>query len=164
MRKKRPGDYAALQMELGRVYFGCYEGGSEAAKQCFRNALAEAGIWFEGREMAEAMEVVLGDEWGGVRIGAWRVLEEAAVREAEESGDGVFAASVCKAAAAEIALSADRYEEAGADPEMLKEVVQIAESMADEAESGRIRVPDRLREELRAAAESAGRIVNGSAR
>ena len=164
MRRKRPGDYAALQMELGRVYFGCYEGGSEAAKQCFRNALAEAGIWFEGREMAEAMEVVLGDEWGGVRIGAWRVLEEAAVREAEESGDGVFAASVCKAAAAEIALSADRYEEAGADPEMLKEVVQIAESMADEAESGRIRVPDRLREELRAAAESAGRIVNGSAR
>jgi serine/threonine-protein kinase len=164
MRRKRPGDYAALQMELGRVYFGCYEGGSEAAKQCFRNALAEAGIWFEGRKMAEAMEIVLGDEWGGERIVAWRVLEEKAVREAEMGGDGVFAASVCKAAAAEIALSADRYEEAGADPEILKEVVQIAERFVEEAESGRIRVPDRLREELRTAAESAGRIVNSSAR
>ena len=71
---------------------------------------------------------------------------------------------MCKAAAAEIALSADRYEEAGADPEILKEVVQIAERFVEEAESGRIRVPDRLREELRTAAESAGRIVNSSAR
>ena len=49
MRKKRPGDYAALQMELGKAYFACYEGGREAAKQCFRNALAEGGIWFGDR-------------------------------------------------------------------------------------------------------------------
>ena len=164
MRKKRPGDYAALQMELGKVYFACYEGGREAAKQCFRNALAEGGIWFGDREMAEAMEVVLGEEWTGERIGAWRVLEETAEREAEMSGNGVFAAAVCKAAAVEIALFADRYEEAGADPETVKEVVQIAGSFVDEAESGRIRVPDRLLEELRTAVDSAARIVNNSAR
>lgn len=164
MRKKRPGDYAALQMELGKVYFACYEGGREAAKQCFRNALAEGGIWFGDREMAEAMEVVLGEEWTGERIGAWRVLEETAEREAEMSGNGVFAAAVCKAAAVEIALFSDRYEEAGADPEKLKEVVQIAGSFADEAESGRIRVPDRLLEELRTAVDSAARIVNSPAR
>lgn len=164
MRKKRPGDYAALQMELGKVYFACYEGGREAAKQCFRNALAEGGIWFGDREMAEAMEVVLGEEWTGERIGAWRVLEETAEREAEMSGNGVFAAAVCKAAAVEIALFADRYEEAGADPEKLKEVVQIAGSFVDEAESGRIRVPDRLLEELRTAVDSAARIVNSSVR
>ena len=164
MRKKRPGDYAALQMELGKVYFACYEGGREAAKQCFRNALAEGGIWFGDREMAEAMEVVLGEEWTGERIGAWRVLEETAEREAEMSGNGVFAAAVCKTAAVEIALFADRYEEAGADPEKLKEVVQIAGSFVDEAESGRIRVPDRLLEELRTAVDSAARIVNSSVR
>lgn len=164
MRKKRPGDYAALQMELGKVYFACYEGGREAAKQCFRNALSEGGIWFGDREMAEAMEVVLGEEWTGERIGAWRVLEETAEREAEMSGNGVFAAAVCKTAAVEIALFADRYEEAGADPEKLKEVVQIAGSFVDEAESGRIRVPDRLLEELRTAVDSAARIVNSPAR
>ena len=164
MRKKRPGDYAALQMELGKVYFACYEGGREAAKQCFRNALSEGGIWFGDREMAEAMEVVLGEEWTGERIGAWRVLEETAEREAEMSGDGVFAAAVCKTAAVEIALFADRYEEAGADPEKLKEVVQIAGSFVDEAESGRIRVPDRLLGELRTAVDSAARIVNSSVR
>ena len=164
MRKKRPGDYAALQMELGKVYFACYEGGREAAKQCFRNALSEGGIWFGDREMAEAMEVVLGEEWTGERIGAWRVLEETAEREAEMSGNGVFAAAVCKTAAVEIALFADRYEEAGADPEKLKEVVQIAGSFVDEAESGRIRVPDRLLGELRTAVDSAARIVNSPAR
>ena len=164
MRKKRPGDYAALQMELGKVYFACYEGGREAAKQCFRNALSEGGIWFVDREMAEAMEVVLGEEWTGERIGAWRVLEETAEREAEMSGNGVFAAAVCKTAAVEIALFADRYEEAGADPEKLKEVVQIAGSFVDEAESGRIRVPDRLLGELRTAVDSAARIVNSPAR
>ncbi|MBQ9049830.1 MAG: hypothetical protein IJ126_04385, partial [Lachnospiraceae bacterium] len=164
MRKKSLGNYAELQMELGKVYFACYEGGKETARQCFRNALEAAGLWFGDREMAEAMEVVLGEEWTGERIGAWRVLEETAEREAEMSGNGVFAAAVCKAAAVEIALFADRYEEAGADPEKLKEVVQIAGSFVDEAESGRIRVPDRLLEELRTAVDSAARIVNSSVR
>ena len=164
MRKKRPGDYAALQMELGKVYFACYEGGREAAKQCFRNALAEGGIWFGDREMAEAMEVVLGEEWSGERIVAWRVLEETAEREAEMIGNGVFAAAVCKAAAVEIALSEDRYREAGTDMKMVKEVVENAERFMENAESGRIYVPERLQGELRTAVRSAARVVRSWAK
>lgn len=162
MRKKRPGDYAEFSLELGKVYFACYEGGKEAARLCFRNALAEAGLWFSGREMAEAMEIVLGEEWRAERIDAWRELEEISMREAEMIGNGVFAAAVCKAAAAEIALSADRYREAGADMEMVKEVVQNAESFMENTENGRIYVPKRLQEELRTAVGSAARAVNGS--
>ena len=160
MRKKSPGNYAELQMELGKVYFACYEGGKEAARLCFRNALAEGGIWFDGREMAEAMEVVLGEEWSRERIEAWRELEEISMGEAEMSGNGVFAAAVCKAAAAEIALSEDRYREAGTDMEMVKEVVENAESFMEKAESGRIYVPERLLGELRTAVRSAARAVN----
>ena len=160
MRKKRPGDYAAFSVELGKAYFACYEGGKEAAKQCFRNALTEGGIWFGDREMAEVMEVVLGEEWSRERIEAWRELQEISVREAEMSGNGVFAAAVCKAAAAEIALSADRCREAGTDMEMAKEVVENAESFMENAESGRVYVPERLQEELRTAVRSAARAVN----
>ncbi len=164
MRKKRPGDYAVLQMELGKVYFACYEGGREAAKQCFRNALAEGGIWFGDREMAEAMEVVLGEEWSGERIVAWRVLEETAEQEAEMIGNGVFASAVCKAAAVEIALSEDRYRGAGTDMEMVKEVVENAERFMENAESGRIYVPERLQGELRTAVRSAARVVRSWAK
>ena len=164
MRKKRPGDYAAFSVELGKAYFACYEGGKEAARLCFRNALAAAGIWFDDREMAEAMEVVLGEEWSNERIEAWRELEEISIREAEARGNGVFAAAVCKAAAAEIALSADRHREAGTDMEMVKEVVQVAEIFMENAEKGRIYVPERLREELRTAVRSAARAVGSWAK
>ena len=149
MRKKSPGDYADLQMELGKAYFACYEGGRQAAKQC---------------EMAEAMETVLGEKWTREWIDAWRELEAEAVREAETSGNGVFAAAVCKTAAVEIALSADRCREAGTDMEMVKEVVRKAESFVENAESGRIYVPEQLLEELRTAVRSAARAVNGWAK
>ena len=164
MRKKRPGDYAAFSVELGKAYFACYEGGREAARLCFRNALSAAGLWFDDRDMAEAMEVVLGEEWSKGRIDAWRELEETSTREAEMSGNGVFAAAVCKAAAAEIALSADRHREAGTDMEMVKEVVQVAEIFMENAEKGRIYVPERLREELRTAVRSAARAVGSWAK
>ena len=164
MRKKRPGDYAAFSVELGKAYFACYEGGREAARLCFRNALSAAGLWFDDRDMAEAMEVVLGEEWSKERIDAWRELEETSTREAEMSGNGVFAAAVCKAAAAEIALSADRHREAGTDMEMVKEVVQVAEIFMENAEKGRIYVPERLREELRTAVRSAARAVGSWAK
>ena len=137
-----------------------YEGGREASKQCFRKALAEGGIWFGDREMAEAMETVLGEKWTREWIDAWRELEAEAVREAETSGNGVFAAAVCKTAAVEIALSADRCREAGTDMEMAKEVVENAESFMENAESGRVYVPERLQEELRTAVRSAARAVN----
>ena len=164
MRKKRPGDYAAFSVELGKAYFACYEGGREAARLCFRNALSAAGLWFDDRDMAEAMEVVLGEEWSKGRIDAWRELEETSTREAEMSGNGVFAAAVCKAAAAEIALSADRHREVGTDMEMAKEVVQVAEIFMENAEKGRIYVPERLREEMRTAVRSAERAVNNWAK
>ena len=164
MRKKRPGDYAAFSVELGKAYFACYEGGREAARLCFRNALSAAGLWFDDRDMAEAMEVVLGEEWSKGRIDAWRELEETSTREAEMSGNGVFAAAVCKAAAAEIALSADRHREVGTDMEMAKEVVQVAEIFMENAENGRIYVPERLREEMRTAVRSAERAVNNWAK
>ena len=164
MRKKRPGDYAAFSVELGKAYFACYEGGREAARLCFRNALSAAGLWFDDRDMAEAMEVVLGEEWSKGRIDAWRELEETSTREAEMSGNGVFAAAVCKAAAAEIALSADRHREVGTDMEMVKEVVQVAEIFIENAENGRIYVPERLREEMRTAVRSAERAVNNWAK
>lgn len=164
MRKKRPGDYAAFSVELGKAYFACYEGGREAARLCFRNALSAAGLWFDDRDMAEAMEVVLGEEWSKGRIDAWRELEETSTREAEMSGNGVFAAAVCKAAAAEIALSADRHREVGTDMEMAKEVVQVAEIFMENAENGRIYVPERLREEMRTAVRSAERAVSNWAK
>ena len=164
MRKKRPGDYAAFSVELGKAYFACYEGGREAARLCFRNALSAAGLWFDDRDMAEAMEVVLGEEWSKGRIDAWRELEETSTREAEMSGNGVFAAAVCKAAAAEIALSADRHREVGTDMEMAKEVVQVADIFMENAENGRIYVPERLREEMRTAVRSAERAVNNWAK
>lgn len=164
MRKKRPGDYAAFSMELGKAYFACYEGGREAARLCFRNALSAAGLWFDDRDMAEAMEVVLGEEWSKGRIDAWRELEETSTREAEMSGNGVFAAAVCKAAAAEIALSADRHREVGTDMEMAKEVVQVAEIFMENAENDRIYVPERLREEMRTAVRSAERAVSNWAK
>ena len=164
MRRKRPGDYAAFSVELGKAYFACYEGGREAARLCFRNALSAAGLWFDDRDMAEAMEVVLGEEWSKGRIDAWRELEETSTREAEMSGNGVFAAAVCKAAAAEIALSADRHREVGTDMEMAKEVVQVAEIFMENAENGRIYVPERLREEMRTAVRSAERAVNNWAK
>ena len=131
---------------------------------CFRNALSAAGLWFDDRDMAEAMEVVLGEEWSKGRIDAWRELEETSTREAEMSGNGVFAAAVCKAAAAEIALSADRHREVGTDMEMAKEVVQVAEIFMENAENGRIYVPERLREEMRTAVRSAERAVNNWAK
>lgn len=164
MRKKRPGDYAAFSVELGKAYFACYEGGREAARLCFRNALSAAGLWFDDRDMAEAMEVVLGEEWSKGRIDAWRELEETSTREAEMSGNGVFAAAVCKAAAAEIALSADRHREVGTDMEMAKEVVQVAEIFMENAENDRIYVPERLREEMRTAVRSAERAVSNWAK
>ena len=155
MRERRPGDYAGFQMELGKAMFCCYEGGTEPARTAFGNVMQTAGLWIRGRECAEAMEEVLGGTWTGQRITAWRVLERISAREAAGSGNGIFAASVCKAAAGEIALYEDRYEAAGADPETVKEVMESAEDFLAEAERGRAYVPEKLLEELRAAVKSA---------
>ena len=100
------------------------------------------------------MGVVLGDVWTRDRIESWRVLERASIREALRTGEGVYAAAVCKEAATEIVLFPDRYERGGADEEAVKEVTETAVKFAEEAEKGQLRVPDRIRDELRAAVES----------
>ena len=154
IREKKPGEYARFETELGWVYFACYEGGTEAARAAFQNAGQAAGLWYGGRAAAEAMSVVLGDVWTRDRIESWRVLERASIREAFRTGEGAYAAAVCKEAATEIVLFPDRYERGGADEEAVKEVTETAVKFAEEAEKGQLRVPDRIRDELRAAVES----------
>ena len=145
LREKRPGEYARFEMELGWVYFACYEGGTEAARAAFENAGRTAGLWSGRREATSAMGVVLSEVWGA--------LERISIREAWRTGEGAFAGAVCKAAVTEIALFPDRYEKAGADEEAVKEVTETAVEFADEVRKGRLQVPDRIREELRAAVE-----------
>ena len=154
IREKKPGEYARFETELGWVYFACYEGGTVAARAAFQNAGQAAGLWYGGRAAAEAMSVVLGDVWTRDRIESWRVLERASIREAFRTGEGAYAAAVCKEAATEIVLFPDRYERGGADEEAVKEVTETAVKFAEEAEKGQLRVPDRIRDELRAAVES----------
>ncbi len=153
LREKRPGEYARFEMELGWVYFACYEGGTEAARAAFENAGRTAGLWSGRRETASAMGVVLSEVWTRERIEAWGALERISIREAWRTGEGAFAGAVCKAAVTEIALFPDRYEKAGADEEAVKEVTETAVEFADEVRKGRLQVPDRIREELRAAVE-----------
>ena len=157
MREKSPGNYAQLEMELGKAFFACYEGGAEEAGACFRKAREAAGIWFGGKKTAEAMEVVLGEEWRTDRITAWRVLVQESMREAEETGNGVFAAAVCKAAAAEISLHTDRYEKIGTEESAIREVTENAERLLSEVENGRVWVPECLCNELRTAVDAAAR-------
>ncbi|MBQ9028969.1 MAG: serine/threonine protein kinase [Lachnospiraceae bacterium] len=154
MREKRPGEYARFEMEVGWCYFACWEGGMEAARAAFENAGRAAGLWGEGRKVAAAMGVVLSETWTRERIEGWRVLERAAIREALRSGEGIFAAAVCRAAVTEVALFPDRFEEVGADPDAMKEVKAAALQFMDEVEKGRVQVPERIREELRGAIDS----------
>ncbi len=154
MREKRPGEYARFEMEVGWCYFACWEGGMEAARAAFENAGRAAGLWGEGRKVAEAMGVVLSETWTRERIEGWRVLERAAIKEATRSGEGIFAAAVCRAAVTEVALFPGRFEAAGADPDAMKEVTEAAVEFMDELEKGRVQVPERIREELRMAIDS----------
>ncbi|MBQ8053701.1 MAG: serine/threonine protein kinase [Lachnospiraceae bacterium] len=154
MREKRPGEYVRFEMEVGWCYFACWEGGMEAARAAFENAGRAAGLWTDERKVAAAMGVVLSETWARERIEGWRVLERAAIKGALGSGEGVFAAAVCKAAVTEVALFPDRFEEVGADREVMREVTEAAVEFMEEVEKGRVQVPERVREELRAAVES----------
>ena len=70
------------------------------------------------------------------------------------AGEGIFAAAVCRAAVMEVALFPDRFEEDGADRDVMREVTEAAVEFMDEVEKGRVQVPELIREELRAAIES----------
>ena len=154
MREKKPGEYVRFEMEVGWCYFACWEGGMEAARAAFENAGRAAGLWSDERKVAAAMGVVLSETWTRERIEGWRVLERVAIKDALWSGEGIFAAAVCKAAVTEVALFPDRFEEVGADRDVMREVTEAAVEFMDEVEKGRVQVPELIREELRAAIES----------
>ena len=162
MREERPGEYAWLEMEVGKRYFAFCEGGREPARQLWSNAAGTGGASGRVRKLSEVMCEVLGSDWtadtGGVeRAEAWQFVALEAVEVAWKCGDGNFAAAVCGAAAGEAAVCADRYGESRAAAEIMKEVTGKAEQLLMAQERGEIEICGRLLEQLRTAAESAKR-------
>lgn len=161
MREWRTEEFARLEMELGKVYFGCYEGGTEAARRAFGNAAETAGIGTVERKAARAMCEVLGEIWTADRIGAWKVLVHAAVSDAARTGDRGFAAAVCCRAAAEIALFPDRFEEAGTDPAELRDLAEKVRGCATALKDGWPETPEEIARKLETAVEAAWRVCGG---
>ena len=161
MREWRPEEYAKLEMELGKVYFGCYEGGTEAARRAWRNAAESAGTGRAERKAARAMCEVLGETWTADRIDAWKVLVRSAVSDAVRNGDRGFAAEVCCRAAGEIALYPDRFAEAGAGPDDLRCVAEEVLKFAQAVKSGWVELPEETARKLDTAAEAAWRVCGG---
>ena len=161
MREWRPEEFARLEMGLGKVYFGCYEGGTEAARRAFGNAAETAGIGTAERKAARAMCEVLGETWTADRIGAWKVLVHAAVSDASRTGDRGFAAAVCCRAAAEIALFPDRFEEAGTDPAELRDLAEEVREFARALKDGWPEAPEEIARKLETAVEAAWRVCGG---
>ena len=161
MREWRPEEYAKLEMGLGKVYFGCYEGGTEAARRAFGNAAETAGIGTAERKAARAMCEVLGETWTADRIGAWKVLVHAAVSDAARTGDRGFAAAVCCRAAAEIALFPDRFEAAGTDPAELRDLAEEVREFARALKDGWPEAPEEIARKLETAVEAAWRVCGG---
>lgn len=159
MRRRKPAAYVRLEMEIGKGLLEFYEGGNEAAKRCFANAAAAAGIGSTQRKISESMCEVLGDEWSPGRIEAWEYLVHKSVGEAMESGDGSFAAAVCSRAAGEISLFSERYEAVGVERSGMQEVVKEVEEYARALSGGWPSVPEKLAGELITAAEAAARVV-----
>lgn len=162
MREERPGEYAWLEMEVGKRYFAFCEGGREPARQLWSNAAGTGGASGRVRKLSEVMCEVLGSDWtadtgGAGRAEAWQFVALEAVEEAWECGDGNFAAAVCGAAAGEAAVCADRYGESRAAEEMMREVTGRADQLLMAQERGEIEICGRLLEQLRTAVESATR-------
>ena len=162
MREERPGDYARLEMEVGRRYFAFHAGGREPARQMWSNAAATGGASGRVRKLSAVMCELLGGEWAGAdaaeRAEAWQFLVEETLKEAKKCGDGSFAAAVCGAAAGEAAVCADRYGESGKAAETMRAVTGRAEQLLAAQERGEIKISGRLREQLQTAVESAKRI------
>ena len=162
MREERPGDYARLEMEVGRRYFAFHAGGREPARQMWSNAAATGGASGRVRKLSAVMCELLGGEWAGAdaaeRAEAWQFLVEETLKEAKKCGDGSFAAAVCGAAAGEAAVCADRYGESGKAAETMRAVTGRAEQLLAAQERGKIKISGRLREQLQTAVESAKRI------
>ena len=185
MRASAPGQYASLELEIGKLYWGFYDGGTEPAGQAIENAIL-AGIPPGKRKMAQVMHEILTETSSGLaetyaekRYSAWHSLQILVREEAEKTGEWNFALAVSRMALGEIALRADSYTEDytedmgepemqtvgasgkemykanGEENEMAAKVFEEAEKLYEPFRDGRLEAPDGLTEALREAVQTA---------
>lgn len=181
MRASAPAQYASLELEIGKQYWGFYEGGTEPAGQAIENAIL-AGVPLGKRKMAQALHEILTETPSDLaetstegRASAWYGLQMLAREEAERTGERNFALAVSRMALSEIALRADSYTEDlvdsemqtmgaggtetktvnGEENEMEAKVLEEAEKLYAPFRDGRLEAPEELVEALREAIQTA---------
>ena len=185
MRASAPGQYASLELEIGKLYWGFYDGGTEPAGQAIENAMS-TGVPPGKRKMAQAMHEILAvtpsdyaETSAEKRYSAWHSLQILVREEAEKTGEWNFALAVSRMALGEIALRADSYTEDytedmgepemqtvgasgkemykanGEENEMAAKVFEEAEKLYEPFRDGRLEAPDGLTEALREAVQTA---------
>ena len=181
MRESAPAQYASLEFEIGKQYWGFYDGGTEPAGQAIENAIS-AGVPPGKRKMAQAMHKILTETPSDLaetstegRASAWYGLQMLAREEAERTGEWNFALAVSRMALSEIALRADLYTEDTVEPEMQTvgaggtemytvsgeenemeaRVFEEAEKLYAPFRDGRLEAPEGLTEALREAIRTA---------
>ena len=185
MRASAPGQYASLELEIGKLYWGFYDGGTEPAGQAIENAMS-TGVPLGKRKMAQAMHEILAvtpsdyaETSAEKRYSAWHSLQILMREEAEKTGEWNFALAVSRMALGEIALRADSYTEDytedmgepemqtvgaggkemykanGEENEMAAKVFEEAEKLYEPFRDGRLEAPDGLTEALREAVQTA---------
>ena len=185
MRASAPGQYASLELEIGKLYWGFYDGGTESAGQAIENAMS-TGVPLGKRKMAQAMHEILAvtpsdyaETSAEKRYSAWHSLQILMREEAEKTGEWNFALAVSRMALGEIALRADSYTEDytedmgepemqtvgaggkemykanGEENEMAAKVFEEAEKLYEPFRDGRLEAPDGLTEALREAVQTA---------
>ena len=181
MRASAPDQYASLELEIGKLYWGFYDGGTEPAGQAIENAIS-AGIPPGKRRMAQVMHEILtetppdfSETSAEKRDSAWHNLQILVREEAERTGEWNFALAVSRMALGEIALRADSNTEEytedmgepemqtvgaggkemckanGEENEMAAKVFEEAEKLYEPFRDGRLEAPDGLTEALREA-------------
>ena len=181
MRASAPAQYASLELEIGKLYWGFYDGGTEPAGQAIENAIS-AGIPPGKRKMAQVMHEILtetppdfAETSAEKRYSAWHSLQILVREEAEKTGEWNFALAVSRMALSEIALRADSYTEDlvdsemqtmgaggtetksvnGEENEMAAKVFEEAEKLYEPFRDGRLEAPEELVEALREAIQTA---------
>ena len=181
MRLSAPAQYASLELEIGKQYWGFYDGGTEPAGQAIENAIS-AGVPPGKRKMVQAMHEILTETPSDLaetstegRASAWYSLQILAREEAERTGEWNFALAVSRMALSEIALRADLYTEdtlepemqtvgaggtemytaSGEENEMEARVFEEAEKLYAPFRDGRLEAPEGLTEALREAIRTA---------
>ena len=181
MRESAPAQYASLEFEIGKQYWGFYDGGTEPAGQAIENAIS-AGVPPGKRKMVQAMHEILTETPSDLaetstegRASAWYGLQMLAREEAERTGEWNFAMAVSRMALSEIALRADLYTEdtlepemqtvgaggtemytaSGEENEMEARVFEEAEKLYAPFRDGRLEAPEGLTEALREAIRTA---------